>query len=61
MRIEVEKTVEIEIGRDPIQEMEEELTSDLEQVKYTLTRINSATTVTKQVIQHIVVTNWRTI
>ena len=59
-KIEVEKTVEVEIGIDLIQEMEE-LNIDLEQVKDTLTRMNSATTVTKQVIQHIGVTNWRTI
>ena len=56
-RIEVEKTVGIEIGIDLIQEMEEELNIDLEQVKDALTRMNSATAVTKQVIQHIVVTN----
>ena len=51
--IEVEMTVEIEIGIDLIQEMEEEINKDLEQVKDTLTRMNSVTIVTEQVIQHI--------
>ena len=41
--------------------MEEEINKDLEQVKDTLVKMNSVITVTKQVIQHICVTNWRTI
>ena len=62
--IEVEVTVEIEIEinlTQEMEEMEEEINKDLEQVKETLTKMNSVTTVTEQVIQHIVVTNWRTI
>ena len=46
--IEVEMTVEIEI--DLTQEMEEEINKDLEQVKDTLTRMPSVTTMTEQVI-----------
>ena len=37
--------------------MEEEINKDLEQVKETLTKMNSVITVTKQVIQHIGIKN----
>ena len=40
-----------------MEEIEERINKDLEQVKDTLTRMNSATTVTEQVIQHLCVTN----
>ena len=40
-----------------MKEIQERLNKDWEQVKYTLTRMNSVTTVTEQVIQHIGVTN----
>ena len=49
-----ERTVEIEVEVETglIPEMEEETNQDLDQVKDTLTRINSVTTATEQVIQH---------
>ena len=54
-------TVEMEIEIDLTQEMEEEINKDLEQVKDTLTRMHSVTTVTEQVIQHRGVSDWKTI
>ena len=40
-----------------MKEIEERTNKELEKVKDTLTRMNSVTTVTEQVIQHIGVTN----
>ena len=59
----MEMTVEIdtEVEIDLTQEMEEEINKDLDQVKDTLTRMNSVTTVREQVIQHISVSDWKTI
>ena len=56
----VEIEIEIELTQE-MGEIEEIINKYLEQVKDTLTRMNSVTTVTEQVIQHIGVINWRTI
>ena len=54
--------IEIEVGLTlDMEEVKEENTKDLKQVKDTLTGMNSVTTVTEQVIQHIGASNWLTI
>ena len=60
MKVEMTAEIEIDIEIDLTQEMKEigeRIIEDLEKVKDTLTRMNSVTTVTEQVIQHICVTN----
>ena len=61
----VETIVEIEIEAeeetDLIQEKENEINLDLDQVKDTLTEMNSAIIAIELVIQHITAFNWRTI
>ena len=53
-----EVEIDIEIGlTQEMKKIEEGINKDLEKVKDTLTTMNSVTTVTEQVIQHIGVTN----
>ena len=57
----VEIEIEAEVEIDLIPEKEEETNQDLDQVKDTLTGMNSAITATDLVMQHIIVLDWRTI
>ena len=47
--------IEVEVEKDLIPEKEEETNQDLDQVKDTLTEMNSAITATDLVMQHIIV------